>query len=58
MMELPYLDEKRLQTIGIPLGPRIRIMKEAQKSSYVWPALNQMNSYDACQKEGQMEKEK
>ncbi|CAK8680127.1 unnamed protein product [Clavelina lepadiformis] len=35
MMELPYMDEKRLHDIGIPLGPRLRIMKEAQKSSYV-----------------------
>ncbi|XP_078491573.1 uncharacterized protein LOC100179383 isoform X2 [Ciona intestinalis] len=35
MMELPYMDEKRLRDIGIPLGPRLRILKEAQKSSYV-----------------------
>ena len=32
LTELPYLSEERLKTIGIPLGPRIRILQEAQMS--------------------------
>lgn len=32
LTELPYLSEERLKTIGIPLGPRIRILQEAQLS--------------------------
>nr|CAH7735152.1 unnamed protein product [Callosobruchus chinensis] len=32
MVELPYLDEDRLQKMGIPLGPRLRMMQEAQIS--------------------------
>ncbi|XP_076257311.1 uncharacterized protein LOC143194417 isoform X1 [Rhynchophorus ferrugineus] len=32
MIELPYLTEDRLQKMGIPLGPRLRIMQEAQIS--------------------------
>ncbi|CAH1959111.1 unnamed protein product [Acanthoscelides obtectus] len=32
MVELPYLDEERLQKMGIPLGPRLRMMQEAQIS--------------------------
>ncbi|KAG5893904.1 hypothetical protein JTB14_014513 [Gonioctena quinquepunctata] len=32
MVELPYLSEERLQKIGVPLGPRLRIMQEAQIS--------------------------
>lgn len=27
--ELPYLTEERLQKMGIPMGPRIRILQEA-----------------------------
>ncbi|XP_064082361.1 uncharacterized protein LOC135198575 isoform X2 [Macrobrachium nipponense] len=30
MLELPYLSEERLQKIGIPMGPRLRILQEAQ----------------------------
>ncbi|CAG0914176.1 unnamed protein product [Notodromas monacha] len=30
MMELPYLTEARLEKLGIPLGPRVRILQEAQ----------------------------
>ena len=30
--ELPYLSEERLKTLGIPLGPRLRILQEAQLS--------------------------
>ncbi|XP_063597612.1 uncharacterized protein LOC134774197 [Penaeus indicus] len=30
MLELPYLTEERLQKIGIPMGPRLRILQEAQ----------------------------
>ncbi|XP_017787020.1 PREDICTED: uncharacterized protein LOC108569828 isoform X2 [Nicrophorus vespilloides] len=32
MVELPYLSEERLQKMGVPLGPRLRIMEEAQIS--------------------------
>jgi hypothetical protein len=28
--ELPYLSEKILELIGIPLGPRLRILQEAK----------------------------
>ena len=30
MVELPYLSEERLENIGIPTGPRLRILQEAQ----------------------------
>lgn len=30
MMELPYMTEERLEKIGIPMGPRLRIIQEAQ----------------------------
>ncbi|XP_071479131.1 uncharacterized protein [Diadema antillarum] len=30
MMEMPYVSEEKLETIGIPIGPRLRIMQEAQ----------------------------
>lgn len=30
MIELPYMNEDRLQRIGIPMGPRLRILQEAQ----------------------------
>ncbi|CAG9864383.1 unnamed protein product [Phyllotreta striolata] len=32
MVELPYLSEERLLKMGLPLGPRLRIMQEAQIS--------------------------
>jgi len=32
IIELPYLTEERLQKIGIPMGPRMRILQEAQMS--------------------------
>jgi hypothetical protein len=32
MMELPYLTEARLEKLGIPLGPRVRILQEAQSN--------------------------
>ena len=31
ILELPYMTEERFQSLGIPLGPRIRIMEEAKK---------------------------
>ncbi|GFN82348.1 hypothetical protein PoB_000885400 [Plakobranchus ocellatus] len=30
MIELPYMTEDRLKSIGIPMGPRLRILQEAQ----------------------------
>jgi len=30
MIELPYMTEDRLEKIGVPMGPRIRILQEAQ----------------------------
>lgn len=30
MLELPYMTEERLQSIGIPMGPRLRILQESQ----------------------------
>ncbi|BFZ12193.1 hypothetical protein BsWGS_15232 [Bradybaena similaris] len=30
MIELPYMTEDKLQAVGIPLGPRLRILQEAQ----------------------------
>ncbi|ODN00833.1 hypothetical protein Ocin01_05858 [Orchesella cincta] len=30
IMELPYLTEERLNKMGIPMGPRLRILQEAQ----------------------------
>ncbi|KAK3093750.1 hypothetical protein FSP39_019651 [Pinctada imbricata] len=30
MIELPYMTEDRLEKIGIPMGPRLRILQEAQ----------------------------
>lgn len=31
ILELPYVTEQRLQNLGIPLGPRLRILEEIQK---------------------------
>ena len=28
ILELPYMTEQRLQNLGIPLGPRLRILEE------------------------------
>lgn len=30
MIELPYMTEERLEKIGVPMGPRLRILQEAQ----------------------------
>jgi hypothetical protein len=30
MTELPYLSDEGLKLLGIPLGPRLRILREAQ----------------------------
>lgn len=30
MIEMPYLSEEKLEIIGIPIGPRLRILQEAQ----------------------------
>lgn len=31
ILELPYMTEQRLQNLGIPLGPRLRMLEEMQK---------------------------
>ena len=31
MLELPYLSEERLEKLGLPLGPRIRILQEVKQ---------------------------
>lgn len=31
ILELSYMTEERLQGLGIPLGPRLRIMEEVKK---------------------------
>ena len=31
MLELPYLSEERLEKLGIPLGPRIRILQVSRQ---------------------------
>lgn len=30
LVELPYMSEERMHKLGIPMGPRLRIMQEAQ----------------------------
>ncbi|XP_067895476.1 uncharacterized protein [Heterodontus francisci] len=35
LMELPYLNEERLAQLGIPLGPRLRILHEVTTATYV-----------------------
>ena len=30
LVELPYMTEDRLGAIGVPMGPRMRILEEAQ----------------------------
>merc|ERR1739842_287802 len=32
MLELPYLSEDRLEKLGIPMGPRMRILQESRAS--------------------------
>lgn len=32
LLELPYLSEERLEQLGLPMGPRMRIMQEAKVS--------------------------
>jgi len=34
ILELSYMTEERLQSLGIPLGPRLRIMEEVKKLSW------------------------
>ncbi len=37
MLELPYLSEDRLEKLGIPLGPRMRILQESRVVSAMTP---------------------
>ena len=30
LLELPYLPEERLEQLGVPMGPRMRILQEAK----------------------------
>lgn len=30
MIELPYMTEERMEKIGIPMGPRLRIIQKTQ----------------------------
>ena len=34
ILEMAYMTEERLQSLGIPLGPRLRIMEEVKKLSW------------------------
>ena len=34
ILEMSYMTEERLQSLGIPLGPRLRIMEEVKKLSW------------------------
>ena len=43
MLELPYLTEDRLEKLGIPAGPRLRIVQEAKASVY-GGSIKQMTS--------------
>ena len=40
MIELPYMTEEKLGTIGIPLGPRTRILQEAKTLQTQLPVMN------------------
>lgn len=37
ILEMAYMTEERLQSLGIPLGPRLRIMEEVKKLSWHQP---------------------
>ena len=38
LLELPYLSEERLEKLGVPMGPRMRILQEARASIAGHPA--------------------
>ena len=35
MLELPYVTEERLETLGIPMGPRLRILAECKTAAAI-----------------------
>ena len=37
ILEMAYMTEERLQSLSIPLGPRLRIMEEVKKLSWHQP---------------------
>ena len=37
ILEMAYMTDERLQSLGIPLGPRLRIMEEVKKLSWHRP---------------------
>ena len=47
MLELPYLTEDRLEKLGIPTGPRMKIFQEAKANGY-GGGINQLPSMHAA----------
>ena len=44
MLELPYLSEDRLEKLGIPMGPRMRILQESRASLQSLAPLSLVNT--------------
>ena len=44
MLELPYLSEDRLEKLGIPMGPRMRILQESRASLQNLAPLSLVNT--------------
>jgi hypothetical protein len=44
MLELPYLSEDRLEKLGVPMGPRMRILQESRASFQAMAPLSLVNT--------------